>query len=53
MSQACSQALRLPEIVSIILEQVQGTNALFAALQVKLLWADEATMVLWREYPPI
>ena len=52
MSQACSRAMRLPEIVSIVLEKVQGTNALFATLQVPRLWADEATMVLWREGSP-
>lgn len=52
MSQACSRARRLPEIVSIVLEKFQGTNALFAALQVPRLWADEATMVLWREGSP-
>lgn len=52
MSQACSRAMRLPEIVSIGLEGFQCTNALFAALQVPRPWADEATMVLWREgYP--
>lgn len=44
--------MRLPEIVSIVLEKVQGTNALFTALQVPRLWADEATMVLWREGSP-
>lgn len=52
MSQACSRAMRPPEIVSIVLEKVQGTNALFAALQVPRLWADEATMALWREGSP-
>lgn len=52
MSQACSRAMRVPEILSIVLGKVQGTNALFAALQVPRLWADEAMMVLWRDVSP-
>lgn len=32
--------------------KVQGTSALFAALQVPRLLADEATIVLWREGSP-
>lgn len=51
MSPACSQALRLPEIVAAILEQLKDEKALFAALQVNKLWADEATTLLWRVRP--
>ena len=50
---ACSQALGLPEIVAVIMEQLHHRRSLFAALQVNRLWADEATMVLWRVDPPI
>ena len=53
MSPACSQALGLPEIVAIIMEQLDHRQSLFAALQVNRLWADEATMILWRVDPPI
>ena len=53
MSAACSQALGLPEIVAAILEQLNHRKSLFAALQVNRLWADEATMILWRVDPPI
>lgn len=53
MSQACSQAVGLPEIVAIILEQLGNTKDLFAALQVNKLWADEATALLWRVDTPI
>ena len=53
MSAACSQALGLPEIVAAILEQLHHRKSLFAALQVNRLWADEATMVLWRVDPPV
>lgn len=52
-SPACSQALRLPEILAPILEQLGDNEALFAALQVNRLWADEATTILWRDGPPI
>ena len=51
MPPACSQAVRLPEIVAMILEHLKDNKALFAALQVNKLWADEATTLLWREYP--
>ena len=53
MSSARSQALGLPEIVSAILEQLHCNTWLCAALQVNKLWADEATMLLWRVDPPI
>ena len=53
ISPACSQALGLPEIVAAILEQLRDYKALFAAVQVSRLWADEATTILWRETPPI
>ena len=53
MSPACSQAVGLPEIVAAILEQTDNTKALWAALQVNRLWADEATTLLWRENSPI
>lgn len=53
MSSACSQAVGLPELVAAILEQLHDTKALFAALQVNTLWADEATTVLWRVKPPL
>lgn len=53
MSLACSQAVGLPEIVAAILEQLHDRKALFAALQVNKLWADEATTLLWRVNPPI
>ena len=52
-SAACSQALGLPEIVAAILEWLQDTKSLFQALQVNRLWADEATMILWRVDPPV
>lgn len=53
MSSACSQAVQLPEIVAIILEQLQDKKTLFAALQVNRLWAAEATTLLWRVFPSI
>lgn len=53
MSSACSQAVQLPEIVAMMLEHLQDNKALFAALQVNKLWADEATTLLWRKYPQI
>ncbi|KAF6233581.1 hypothetical protein HO173_008138 [Letharia columbiana] len=53
MSPACSHAVGLPEIVAAILEQLDNAKALFAALQVNKLWADEATTLLWRVDPPI
>ena len=53
MSSACSQALGLPEIVAAIMEQLHRKKSLFGALQVNRLWADEATVVLWRMNPPI
>lgn len=43
----------LPEIVAAIMEELNDRQSLFAALQVNKLWADEATMVLWREDPSI
>ena len=52
-SAACSQALALPEIVAAILEKLHHTKALFAALRVNRLWADEATRILWRVDPPV
>ena len=36
-----------------ILEYLKDDKALFAALQVNKLWADEATTLLWRTYPEI
>ena len=53
MSSECSQAVELPEIVAAIMEQLRGNKALFAALQVSRLWAEEATTVLWQDYPSI
>ena len=53
MSSACSQAVELPEIVAAIMEQLPDTRDLFAALQVSRLWAEEATTVLWQDYPSI
>ena len=52
MSSACSQAVRLPEIVAAILEHLDNKKALFAALQVNRLWSDEATTLLWLVDPP-
>lgn len=53
MSPACAQAMRLPEIVAAILEEVHGARDLFAALRVNKLWTDEATTILWHVDPPI
>ena len=53
MSAACSQALGIPEIVAVIMEQLHYRDSLFAALQVNRLWADEATMILWHVDPPM
>ncbi|KAM0798402.1 hypothetical protein BDR22DRAFT_860017 [Usnea florida] len=53
MSSACSQAVELPEIVAAIMEQLCDNRTLFAALQVNRLWAEEATTVLWQNYPSI
>ena len=53
MSSACSQAVELPEIVAAIMEQLPDNRTLFAALQVSKLWAEEATTVLWKDYPSI
>lgn len=53
MSSARSQAVELPEIVAAIMEQLPDTRDLFAALQVSRLWAEEATTVLWQDYPSI
>ena len=53
MSSACSQALKLSEIVATIMEQLPNNRTLFAALQVSRLWAEEATTVLWQDYPSI
>ena len=53
MSSACSQAVELPEIVAAIMEQLTDNRTLFAALQVSRLWAEEATTVLWQDYPSI
>ena len=53
MSSACSQAIELPEIVAAIMEQLPDNRTLFAALQVNRLWAEEATTVLWQNYPSI
>lgn len=36
-----------------ILDQLGSYKALFAAVQVNKLWADEATTILWRDDPPI
>lgn len=48
-SPACSKALGLPEIVAAVLEQLGDHKALFAAVQVNKLWADEATTILWHD----
>ena len=53
MSSACSQAVELPEIVAAIMERLPDNRTLFAALQVSKLWAEEATTVLWQDYPSI
>lgn len=53
MSSACSQAVELPEIVAAIMEHLPDNRTLVAALQVSKLWAEEATTVLWQDYPPI
>ena len=53
MSSACSLALELPEIVAEIMKQLPDNRTLFAALQVSRLWAEEATTVLWQNYPSI
>ena len=47
MPSACSRVVELPELVTAILEQLHDNKALFAALQVNKLWADEATTLLW------
>ena len=51
MASACSQVLGLPELLATILERLDA-KALFAALQVNKLWADEATRIRWRVDPP-
>ena len=53
MSSACSQAVELPEIVAAIMERLPDNGALFVALQVSRLWAEEATTILWQNYPSI
>ena len=53
MSSACSRAVELPEIVAAVMEQLPDNRTLFAALQVNRLWAEEATTVLWQNYPSI
>ena len=36
-----------------ILEQLDRSKAIFAALQINRLWANQTTTVLWRGEPPI
>ncbi len=45
----CHRALRIPEIVAIILEQLalEGAPALFRAAQVCRLWVDKSLSLLW------
>lgn len=47
------QVFELPETVTAILSNLPQKQDLFASLQVNVLWAEEATTLLWADTPPI
>jgi hypothetical protein len=52
-STSCHRALRIPEIVDLILEQLASdTTAIFGAAQVCRLWARKCLSLLWHRPPP-